>query len=38
MAIPISENTAFGVQWNKIRSYTEKNQIFFFFYAFICNN
>ena len=36
-----SENTGFGVhEWNKIRSYTEKkkNQIFCFFYAFICNN
>ena len=25
-------------EWNKIRSYTEKNQIFCFFYAFIYNN
>ena len=34
-----SENTSFGVhEWNKIRSYTEKNHIFCFFYAFIHNN
>ena len=33
------ENTNFGVyEWNKIWSYTEKNQIFCFFYAFIHNN
>ena len=33
-----SENTSFGVrEWNKIQSYTKKNQIFCFFYAFIDN-
>ena len=33
------ENASFGVyEWNKIRSYTENNQIFCFFYAFIYNN
>ena len=32
------ENISFGVhEWNKIRSYTEKNQIFCFFYGFIYN-
>ena len=34
-----SENTSFGVhEWNKIRSDSEKIQIFCFFYAFIYNN
>ena len=34
-----SENTCFGVhEWNKIWSYTQKSQIFYFFYAFIYNN
>ena len=29
-----SENTAFGVhEWNKKRSFTEKSQIFYFFFA-----
>ena len=39
VAVATSENTDCGVhEWNKIQSYTEKNQIFCFFYAFICNN
>ena len=34
-----SENTTFGVyEWNKNRSYTEKNKKFCFFYAQNCNN
>ena len=37
--VATGDNTNFGVhEWNKIRSYTEKNQIFCFFYAFIYNN
>ena len=36
--VATSENTSFGVhEWNKIRAYTEQNQIFCFFYAFIYN-
>ena len=36
MAVASSENTSFGVhEWNKIRSDTETNQIFCFFYVFI---
>ena len=39
MAVATSENTDCGVhEWNKIQFYTEKNQIFCFFHAFICNN
>ena len=39
VAIAMNENTSFGVhEWNKIRSYTEKNLIFCFLYAFIYND
>ena len=39
VAVATSENTSFGVhEWNKIRSDSEKIQIFCFFYAFIYNN
>ena len=39
VAVASSENTSFGVhEWNKIRSDTETNQIFCFFYVFIYNN
>ena len=38
-SVATSENTDCGVhERNKIQSYTEKNHIFCFFYAFICNN
>ena len=35
VAVATSDNASFGVhEWNKIRSYTEQNQIFCFFLYF----